>query len=102
MYKREGWRGEVGDRGQRGKEQERRGWGFRKMVRDFFFFFFPPLEIEERIAAINSSLSSLSLLSSLLGLLVPSHFHQRLTPLHTSVKHHYAKVTNLPQKAGEG
>lgn len=81
MEGRGGWQGPKGGRRREG------GWGFRKMVRVFFF---SPSEIEDGIAAINSSLSPLPLPSPLfpshLGLLIlPSHFRQRLTPLHTSV-----------------
>lgn len=89
--------------GKGGPKKRGRFGGFRKMVRVFSF----PSEIENGIAATNSSLSSLPLPSPLfpshLGLLIlPSDFRQRLTPLHTSVSHHYAKVTNLLQEEEEG
>lgn len=90
VYKRVGWRGEVGTGGKGGQ-------GLRGAYERWSKIFFPPSEIGKGIAAINSTLSSLSLPSPLspshLGLLIlPSHFHQRLKPLHTSVQHHYAKV----------
>lgn len=83
------------------------------MVRDLFFFFsffcppihprpppsLPPFEIEERIAPINSSPSPLSLQC---GPLVPLPHPPAPHATPRGVKHHYAKVTNLPAKGRRG